>query len=91
VNGIRWVKTGDLRLPSSRKLARKLRLHGNDLRGMPPIEVTLCAKDEMFINSGVTRATRAYRYGGPDAKVPVVVIERRPNYNVAHLPRVSDR
>ena len=96
MNGIRWVKAADLRLPSSRtyvdlaKLARQVRQHGRGLSGMPPLEVTLCADDEMFINSGVTRATRAFRYAGPDAPVPVVVIDTRPNLDIRHLPRVSD-
>ena len=96
MNGIRWVKAGDLRLPSSRtsvdlaKLARQVGQHGSDLRGMPPLEVTLCANGEMFINSGVTRATRAFRYAGADATVPVVVIDSLPNFDVRRLPRVSD-
>ena len=90
------MKAGSLRLPSSRrsvdlaKLARQVRQHGSDLRGMPPLEVTLCANGEMFINSGVTRATRAFRYAGPNAEVPVIVIDIRPNLDIRQLPRVSD-
>jgi hypothetical protein len=95
MNGIEWVKAGDLRLPASRprvdlgKLARPFRQFGSRLDGMPPLEVTRCAGGEMFINNGVTRATRAYRYAGADALVPAVVIDHRPHYDATHLPRVS--
>ena len=93
---IRWVIAGNLRLPPSRrsvdlaKLARQVRQYGSELTGMPPLEVMLCANDEMVINDGVTRATRACRFVGPGAKVPAVVIEVRPNYDAGGLPRVSD-
>jgi hypothetical protein len=97
VNDIEWVRPGDLRLPGSRlsvdlyKLARQYQQFGNSLEGMPPIEVTRCGGSELLINSGVTRATRAYRYGGgDDARVPVVIIEVRPNLNVSRFPRVSE-
>jgi len=96
VNGIEWVKAGDLRMPASRpnvdlaKLARQVRQFGDRLQGVPPLEVTLCANGEMFINSGVTRATRAYRFAGPNVTVPVVVIDRWPNFDATHLPRVSE-
>lgn len=91
-----WVVAGILRLPPSRqsvdltKLAWQYRQFGSRLGGMPPLEVTRCRGDEMFINSGVTRATRAFRYGGPDTMVPVVVIERRPKFDATCLPKVSD-
>jgi hypothetical protein len=55
VNGIVWVRAGDLRLPPSRpsvdlsKLARQYRQFGDRLDGMPPLEVTRCAGGEMII------------------------------------------
>ena len=88
-----YVRAGDLRLPASRpsvdpyKLARQFGQFGNRLDGMPPLEVTRCAGGEL---SGVTRATRAYRYAGPEAVVPVVVIDDRPNFDPSGLPRVSE-
>jgi len=96
VNGIEWVAAGDLRLPPSRssvdlaKLARQYRAFGDRLDGMPALEVTRCAGGEMIINSGVTRATRAYRYAGRGSLVPVVVIEERPGIDVRRLPRVRE-
>jgi hypothetical protein len=96
VSPIEWVKPGDLRLPASRpsvdpfKLARQYQQFGGRLDGMPPLEVTRCAGGEMLINSGVTRATRAYRYGGAQARVPVVVIDERPRVDASRLPRVAD-
>jgi len=57
---------------------------------MPPIEVTRCAGGEMVINDGVTRATRAHRYGDPGTLVPVVVIAERPKVDAGALPRVRD-
>src|SRR4051812_42413263 len=96
MGGIDWARPGNLRLPASRlsvdmfKLARQYRQFGDKVEGMPPIEVTRCAAGELMINSGVTRATRAYRYGGPGVRVPVTVIDERTNLDVARLPRISD-
>jgi len=96
VNGIEWVRAGDLRLPPSRtsvdlaKLARQYGQFADRLDGMPPLEITRCAGGEMIINSGVTRATRAYRYAGHESQVPVIVIEERPGLDASRLPRVRD-
>jgi hypothetical protein len=96
MGGVEWVTPGVLRLPPSRpsvdmfKLAGQYRQFGTEVDGMPPIEVTRCAAGELLINSGVTRATRAHRYGGPGVRVPVTVIEERPKLDVTGLPRISD-
>jgi hypothetical protein len=97
VDEVIWVRAADLRMPHSRpnvdlgKLIRQFRQFGRGLDGMPSIEVTRCANGKMFINDGVTRATRAYRYAGPDSVVPVVVIDERPGYDIGRLRRVSDQ
>jgi hypothetical protein len=96
VANVRWVAPGELRLPTSRstvdliKLAEQYRRFGTSVTGMPPIEVTLCGGGLMVINDGVTRATRAHRYGS-GVLVPVVVIEELLAVDARKLPRVADR
>ena len=93
---VEFVRAGGLRLPPSRpevdpfKLVDQYLAHGTGTAGMPPLEVTRCRDGELMINSGVTRATRAYRYAGAGTLVPVVVIDDRPDYDVSDLSRVKD-
>jgi hypothetical protein len=96
VDAIEWVAAGELRLPPSRsgvdllKLIDQYRKHGASLATMPPIEVTRCAGGLLVINNGVTRATRAFRYGPAGVLVPVVVTDVRLTRDVHRLPRVCD-
>src|SRR5947209_8788079 len=91
-----YVNPGNLRLPPSRrsgadpfKLADQTQRFGDATSGMPPVLVTIGKDGEMVINDGVTRATRIARLR-PDAIIPVKVIERRPAWSFAHLPRVKE-
>ena|SRR5438067_7516763 len=90
------VVPGDLRVPSSRragadpvKLAEQTQRFGDSAMTMPPIQVTLCADNEMMINDGVTRASRIAKLN-PDATIVVEVIDERPTWSLAHLPRVRE-
>lgn len=91
------VDPGVLRLPPSRtsadpfKLARQLQEHGTSTAGMPPVEVTVAKNGEMMINNGVTRATRVAKYCPAGTKVPVTVIDRRPNVDITQLPTVGNQ
>lgn len=73
------------------KLVDQYLAYGTDIGGMPPPELTRCKDDVLMINSGVTRATRAYRYAGPDVLVPVIVTDRRPNYDAGLLNRIDSQ
>ena len=92
---VRWVVPSELRLPPSRpdvdlaKLARQYREHGTSFVAMPPLEVIEGGNGVLVIYDGVTRATRAHRYGPPGRRVPVVVTESKPRWDVTRLPRVS--
>ena len=86
-----------LRLPPSRhqgadpaKLARHISLFGTSVAGMPPLEVTEAADEELVINSGVTRATRVAKFI-PGQTVRVEVIDHLPNWNVKKYPTVKDK
>ena len=91
-----FVKPRGLRLPPPRiggadpfKLAEQIRRYGDSVAGMPPVQVTLGMDGEMMINDGVTRATRVAKLK-PGAIIPVEVIDHRPNWSFAHLPRVEE-
>jgi len=92
-----WARAGNLRLPPSRrsgadpfKLADQVRAFGTTVQGMPTIQVTRGARDELMINDGVTRATRIARINS-DAMIEVEVIDDRPSWNLDNLPRVKER
>jgi len=94
--GVLRVKPAELRLPPTRiegadpfKLADQNRRYGTSTEGMPPIQVTRGANNEMIINDGVTRAARAAMI--PGTTVPVEVIEHNPVLNFQHLPRVGEK
>ena len=89
------VDPATLRVPGSRrdgadpyKLQRQIAKHGTSIAGMPPIEVSRCTDDELVINNGVTRATRAARYL-PGTLVPVEVIDTLPIPG-ARFPTIGD-
>ena len=71
------------------KLARQRARHGDSLDGMPPIEVDRCKDGELEIVDGVTRATRAAE-SHPGTLIPAVVVQERPNRDVAALPTIGD-
>jgi hypothetical protein len=96
VSAIEWVVPGDLRLPPSRssvdllKLVEQYRRFGPRISGMPPIEVTRCGGGLLVISDGVTRATRAHRFGAVGALVPVTVTEERLGVDASKLPQIRD-
>ena len=90
------VDPGELHLPPTRrsgadrvKLAEQIRRHGDRTDGMLPVQVTLCGGGEMMINDGVTRATRVATLR-PGDTIMAEVIDERPTWNLAHLPRVKE-
>ncbi len=90
------VDPAELRLPPSRaqgadpvKLARQIARFGNNLDGMPPLQLVRGKDGELRINDGVTRATRAAKLR-PGVKVPAEVIHDLPKLNVARMPRVRE-
>ena len=91
------VDPGRLRLPPARqsgadpfKLQEQIRRFGDSVAGMPPLEVTRGARGEMMINDGVTRATRIAKLG-PQATIPVEVIDDRPTWSLEHLRLVKEK
>jgi len=90
------VDPGELHLPPSRKqgadpgkLARQIALHGNSLKGMPPLQLIRGKDGHLRINDGVTRATRAAKLI-PGALVPAEVIQDLPKLDVTRMPKVKD-
>jgi hypothetical protein len=90
------VDPGELHLPPSRaqgadpgKLARQIAQHGNQLDGMPPLQVIRGQDGHLRINDGVTRATRAAKLR-PGARLPAEVIQTLPQLDVTRTPKVKD-
>lgn len=91
------VDPGTLRLPAARqsgadpyKLHEQIRRYGDRSTGMPPLEVTRCARGELMINDGVTRATRIAKLA-PGATILAEVIDERPTWSLEHLPLVKEK
>ena len=91
------VDPGELYLPASRsqgadpaKLARQISIYGDEIEGMPPIQVTRGKDGHLKINDGVTRATRAAKLR-PNEFVLVEVIQELFNVNVTLTEKVKDR
>lgn len=90
------VDPATLHLPGSRrdgadpvKLHRQVAKHGSSVAGMPPLEVKRGSDGEFVIYDGVTRATRAAKYGpGTLITVEVTGTLKSP---VGGLPTVGDR
>jgi hypothetical protein len=90
------VDPGELRLPPSRrsgadpmKLAEQIRHFGDRTAGMPALQVTKGAREQLMINDGVTRASRIAKLR-PRATIQVEVIDERPSWSLEHLPRVRE-
>lgn len=90
------VDPGELHLPPSRsqgadpaKLARQIARHGNGLNGMPPLQVVRRKDGHLWINDGVTRATRTAK-PQPGAVVQAEVIQDLPKLDVTRMPKVKD-
>ena len=88
------VNPANLKLPPTRpdgadpfKLANMMRQFGNSVQGMPPIQVTLGANNQMMINDGVTRATLAAMNGVN--QIPATIIENNPSLNLNNLPTIG--
>jgi hypothetical protein len=71
------------------KLSRQIARYGNQLKGMPPVEVTRGREGHLRLNDGVTRATRAAKML-PGELIPAEVIATLPNLDVTRTPRVGD-
>lgn len=89
------VRVGDLRLSPERsegpdpfKLASQIEEFGESTEGMPAIQVTRGAGDEMVINDGVTRAARLY-WLDPTATTGAEVIAMT-DWDLRGLPRVRE-
>jgi hypothetical protein len=90
------VDPATLHLPTSRyqgadpaKLWRQIAKHGKSLAGMPPLEAYVGTDGHIFVNDGVTRATRAAKLC-PGVLIPVQVVGKV-NYPVANRPTVKDK
>ncbi len=93
---IRYVQPGLLRVSPMRpegadpmKLQDQFNEFGFSAEDMPPIEVTLGMGGEMMINNGMTRATRCCMINS-EQRVPVKVIEVRPEWNLSRLPTIAE-
>lgn len=91
------VDPGELFLPPSRKtgadpfkLSEQIRQYGDQLEAMPPVQVTQTGEGDFMINDGVTRAIRIAKLR-PGATIVIEVIDERPSWSLAHLPRVRER
>jgi hypothetical protein len=87
---------GELHLPPSRsrgadpvKLTRQIARYGDDLDGMPAIEVVRGKGGHYRINDGVTRATRASKLR-PGERVLIEIIHDLPMLDVTRTLKVKD-
>jgi hypothetical protein len=71
------------------KLARQIARHGDQLDGMPPVQVTRGQGGKLRLNDGVTRATRAAKLR-PGELIQAEVIANLPNLDVTRTPNVGD-
>ena len=72
------------------KLGMQYARHGDDLEGMPLIEVARDGQGQLMIQDGVTRATRAAQVA-PGQSLSVEVIEENPYADFRSLPTIGDR
>ena len=92
----REVDPGDLHLPPSRpdgpnaaRYQRQVQRYGGRVKGIPTLEVAEGKHGAFMINNGVTRAVRVFNLS-PGTRVPIEVIDIRPNADFSRLPKVRD-